>query len=285
MEITAALVKELRDETGVGMMECKKALMENGGDKEKAKLWLRERGMSRAAAKSERVTTEGIVEVAVNVDATAGVLVELNCETDFVAKNEDFTQFSKDVAALALKHGTGDLDAVKTLKMASGETVAEKLLGLFTKIGENMSLRRVRYFSTTKGTVVGYTHMDGKIGTIVVIEPATGDAVKELGKDLAMHVAACAPKYLTSKDVDPAELEQEKELARKKLLEQKKPAEMVEKILVGQMSKFYKEVCLVEQPFVKDQDISVGKLVADKAKGATITAFGRFLRGEGIEKK
>ena len=280
MEITAALVKELRDETGVGMMECKKALMENSGDMEKAKLWLRERGMSRAAAKSGRATTEGIVEVLVNDAATAGVLVELNCETDFVGKNEDFTQFAKDVAAVVLKNGTSDLEAVKSLKMASGETVAEKLVVLFTKIGENMNLRRVRYFSTAKGTVAGYTHMGGKIGTIVVIEPGTGQDVKELGKDLAMHVAASAPKYLTSKDVDPVELEQEKDLARKKLLEQKKPAEMVEKILVGQMTKFYKEVCFVDQPFVKDPEISIGKLVDAKAKGSAITAFGRFLLGE-----
>ena len=285
MQITAALVKELRDETGVGMMECKKALTENGGDMEKAKLWLRERGMSRAAAKAGRATTEGTIEVLVNDEATAGVLVEVNCETDFVGKNEDFIKFAKDVAALVLKNKTGDIDAVKALKMDSGETVAEKLVALFTKIGENLNLRRVRYFSAAKGTVVGYTHMGGKIGTMVVIEPGTGDAVKELGKDLAMHVAAAAPKYLTSKEVDPTELEQEKELARKKLIEQKKPAEMIEKILIGQMTKFYKEVCFVDQPFIKDPDMTVGKLVESKAKGSSITAFDRFFLGEGIEKK
>jgi elongation factor Ts len=285
MEITASLVKELREKTGVGMMECKKALQENGGDLEKAIIWLRERGLSRAAKKAGRVTSEGLVEVLVSADATAGVVVEVNCETDFVSKNDDFKNFTKTVAELALTKKIGDAEALAGEKLASGETVQDRITALIATIGENLSLRRVALLTTNAGTIAGYIHMGGKIGALVRIEPATGDVVKELGKDLAMHVAAAAPKYLNETEVDPAELEQEKDLARKKLAEQKKPADMIEKILAGQMVKFYKEVCFVEQGFIKDPNISIKKLVEEKAKGAQVTGFVRYNLGEGLEKR
>lgn len=284
MAVTAAQVKELREKTGVGMMECKNALQENNGDIEKAILWLRERGLSRAAKKADRVTAEGLVKVLINDSQNAGVLLELNCETDFVSKNEDFQNFSEALARLALDQKINDIEVLKEAQL-NGEKVSDALTALIARIGENINLRRVRSFSTDSGIVAGYTHMGGKIGTIVVLEGSTDESVKELARDLAMHVAASAPRYLSSEDVDPAELEQEKELARKRLQEENKPADLIEKILGGQIQKFYKEVCLVEQAFVKDANQSVKQLLKDLGKGAKITAFARFQLGEGVEKK
>ncbi len=283
--ISATLVKDLREKTGVGMMECKKALEENNGDMEKAILWLRERGLSRAAKKADRVTAEGMVQVYVSPDQAAGVLVEVNCETDFVSKNNDFLKFADDVAQLALDKNTPSVEALMEQKMKSGETVQATLTNLISTIGENLNIRRVQVFKTSNGVVAGYSHMGGKIGTMVVLEGAKGSELVDLGKDIAMHIAAAAPRYMTSNDVDPAELEQERELARKKLIEQNKPENMIDKILQGNMQKFFKEVCLIEQPFVKDQTLSVGKLVEEKGKGAKIKTYARFQLGEGIEKK
>ena len=285
MAITAGQVKELRAKTGVGMMECKKALQENDGDLEKAILWLRERGLSRAAKKADRVTSEGIVQVTVNDDFTAGVVIEVNCETDFVSKNQDFIDFCKEISGIALEGNISDVDALKAAKLASGETVENKLTSLISTIGENLNLRRVKTIKDPEGTIVGYTHMGGKIGTLVQLSGARGDELQELCKDIAMHVAAAAPRYLNSSEVDPAELEQEKDLARKKLLEQNKPENLIDKIMQGQINKFYKEVCLVEQAFVKDPNLSITKLVKEKGKGSTLTSFVRFNLGEGIEKK
>jgi len=285
MAVTATQVKELREKTGVGMMECKKALEENGADLEKAIVWLRERGLSRAAKKADRVASEGVVEVYVNEDQNSGVALELNCETDFVSKNEDFTKFAHEVATLALKNRVQDVDALSGLKMPSGSTVADALTGLINKIGENMRLRRVTVLSSANGTVAGYTHMGGKIGTLVLLEGAKGDKAVELAKDLAMHVAAAAPKYLNSTEVDTTELDQERDIARKKLVEEKKPENLIEKILEGQIKKFYKEVCLVEQAFVKNPDIAVQKLVETSGTNGKLTGFVRFQLGEGIEKK
>lgn len=281
--ISAGQVKDLREKTGVGMMECKKALEENSGDMEKAILWLRERGMSRAAKKADRVAAEGIVEIYVNDDHNAGVALELNCETDFVSKNPDFTKFATEAAALALKNRFTDVDALGQAKMANGNTVAANLTEMIQKIGENMKLRRVTVVSSSNGTVAGYTHMGGKIGTLVVLEGKKGAETATLGKDIAMHVAAAFPRYLSSSDVNPAELEQEREIARKKLIEEKKPEAMIEKILDGQMKKFFKEVCLVEQAFVKDPDTTIAKLV--EKNGVKLGSFVRYQLGEGIEKR
>lgn len=283
MSITAGMVKDLREKTGVGMMECKKALEENAGDMEKAIVWLRERGMSRAAKKEGRTAAEGLVEVLVSPDHKAGVLVELNCETDFASKNEEFRKLAHDVATLAHKNKMGSADELLSAKLPAGGTVKEALTGLIAKIGENMQLRRVKVLTVNNGIVAGYSHMGGKIGTLVAIEGAAG--ADELAKDVAMHIAAANPRYLVDAEVDASELEQEKEIARKRLQEEGKPADLIEKILVGQMKKFYKEVCLTEQAFIKDPNVSVAKHVDNVKKGAKISSFSRFQLGEGIEKK
>ena len=285
MSIPALMVKELREKTGVGMMECKKALEENSGDMEKAILWLRERGMSRAAKKADRVAAEGMIQVQISADKKSGVLVELNCETDFVSKNEDFSGFVQEVANIALTKKMSNTEELLTAKMKNGNDVKGNLTELIAKIGENMNLRRVQVASTSNGVVSGYTHMGGKIGTLVVLEGATGNDVEDIGKDLAMHVAAAAPRYMVEADVNATELEQERELARKKLAEEGKPADMIEKILVGQMKKFFKEVCFIEQAFIKDPGVTVAKHVENTKKGLKVASFARFHLGEGIEKK
>jgi len=284
--ITATQVKELREKTGVGMMECKKALSENNGDMEKAIIWLRERGLSRAAKKADRVAAEGIVEVMVSPDNSSGILLELNCETDFVSRNPEFTAFARTLAEMALKENITDVDKLGTMKFPkSSATVNDQLTSLVTTIGENMKLRRVGILKVPNGVVAGYSHMGGKIGTLVGIDGAKGEAALETCRDLAMHVAAASPKYLTSAEVDNSELETEKEIARKKLREEKKPDNLIEKILEGQMKKFYKEVCLIEQAFVKDPDTTVAKVVEKVGAGAKLKGFLRFALGEGIEKK
>lgn len=284
MSITAGMVKELREKTGVGMMECKKALEENQGDLDKAILWLRERGLSRAAKKADRVAAEGIVKVKTSADHHTGVVLELNCETDFVSKNEDFQKFADQVAELALTSKVRDLESLTALKLGN-ETVDATLTALIAKLGENMKFRRYGLLSTQKGTIEGYTHMGGKIGTLVQLDGAEGPEVQELGKDLAMHAAATGPRYLKSDEVDAGEIETEKELGRKKLVEENKPENMHEKILAGQIQKFYKEICLTEQAFVKDPGVSIKQVVTEKGKGAHLSAFLLFKLGEGIEKK
>lgn len=283
VQISAAQVKDLREKTGVGMMECKKALEENAGDMEKAIVWLRERGMSRAAKKADRIAAEGVVEILVNETGTAAAVLEVNCETDFVAKNEDFRKMVRDAAALALKSNCNDIEKLAEMKLADGVTIKDTIAGLIQKIGENMRLRRVLTISAPNGHISSYIHMGGRIGTAVVLEGKKD--VAELGKDIAMHIAAASPRYLNRTEVDTSELEQEKEIARKKLIEEKKPEAMIEKIIDGQMNKFYKEVCLVEQAFVKNPDVSITKLLESADKNLKISKFVRYALGEGIEKK
>lgn len=285
MSITAAQVKELREKTGVGMMECKKALQENSGDMEKAILWLRERGMSRAAKKADRIAAEGSVFIQVSDDKSKGVVVEVNCETDFVSKNNDFVSFVEEVANVALSQEISSVDQLMETNMASGQSVANTITALIAKIGENLKLRRVQVLKAENGVVGGYTHMGGRIGTLVALSGSQGDAAEALVKDLAMHVAAASPRYLKSSDVDTSELDQEREIARKKLEEEGKPADLIDKILVGQMQKFFKEICLVDQQFVKDPSLSITKLLKQSGLNADISAFSRFALGEGIEKK
>lgn len=282
--ISASMVKDLREKTGVGMMECKKALEENSGDMEKSIVWLRERGMSRAAKKADRVAAEGMVHFAISDKGNNAALLEINCETDFVSKNEEFRSFVTETAKIALDNNINDIEKLSTMKLASGATVDETIKGLIQKIGENMKLRRIHTI-TSNGQITGYSHMGGKIGTLVVLEGANSPEVKEVGKDIAMHIAAAFPRYLSRNEVDTTELNQEREIARKKLIEEKKPEAMIEKILEGQMNKFYKEVCLIEQAFVKDPDISITKLLEKTDKNLKLTKFLRFQLGEGIEKK
>lgn len=283
--ISASMVKDLREKTGVGMMECKKALEENAGDMEKAIVWLRERGMSRAAKKADRIASEGMVHFVIGEKGDSAALLEVNCETDFVSKNEEFRAFVTETANLALKSDINDVEKLAAMKLSSGSTVDETIKGLIQKIGENMKLRRVQTVKAPNSHIYGYSHMGGRIGTLVVLEGATGANVAETGKDIAMHVAAAFPRYLNRTEVDTTELAQERDIARKKLVEEKKPEAMIEKILEGQMNKFYKEVCLVEQAFVKDPDTSITKLLEKTDKNLKLTKFLRFQLGEGIEKK
>lgn len=284
MGITASQVKELRQATGVGMMECKKALTENGGDFEKAVVWLRERGMARAAKKSGRTAAEGIVQFMINDTRTEAAIVELNCETDFAGKNEDFRKFAEDVTRLALENKVNSIEELKSLEW-DDSSVEKKLTGLIAKVGENMTLRRVHYVSSPQGTISGYSHMAGKIGTLVVLDGESSEKAATVGNDLAMHVAASSPKYLSSESVPVSELDQEKEIARKRLREQGKPEAIIDKALMGQVSKYYADVCFFDQPFVKEPKLSVLKYFKQSGVKGEISAYVRYQLGEGIEVK
>jgi len=282
--VTAAQVKELREATGVGMMECKKALVENNGDMDKAVLWLRERGMARAANKAGRTAAEGLVQFGIAPNGKEAVIVELNCETDFAAKNEDFRSFVSKVTQLALAMKSADAEALAAANMG-GVSVATKLSELIAKVGENMTLRRVKYLSCPQGFIAGYNHMGGRIGTLVAFEGEASPKAVEVGNDLAMHVAASAPRYFAREEVAASELEQEKEIARIRLKEQGKPDDIIEKALMGQVNKFYGEVCLLDQPFVKEPKLTVSAYVKQSGAKVSPKAFVRFQLGEGIEVK
>ena len=290
-EIKASLVKELREKTGAGMMECKKALSETNGDLDAAIDFLRKKGMSVAEKKAGRVANQGLVGVVVN--GKEGAVVELNSETDFVAKNTDFQKFLGDVMAVAVAK-KGDVDAIKSADL-NGKTVADTLTSLIATIGENMNLRRSGYVSVGQGVVVPYVHTAtvpgmGKIGVLVALE-STGDmaALQETGKKIAMHIAAANPRFLAVSDVDTATIEHEKGIYAEQAKNSGKPAAIIEKMVEGRMRKFYEEVVLLEQAFIMDPDKKVKDIVADLAKsvGADVKlmAFVRFGLGEGIEKK
>jgi elongation factor Ts len=282
-QVTAELVKQLREQTGVGMMECKKALTENEGSIEKAVLWLRERGLSRAASKSGRTTAEGSVGVSVSANGKEAVLVEMNCETDFSAKNADFIRFVGDLTQLALTNKVTSVEKLASLTM-NGTPVADALTALIQKIGENMQLRRVKYVAVDQGVISGYTHMGGKIGTLAVFTGESNEKTVEVAKDVAMQIAAASPKYLKRELVPAAEVEQEKELGRKKLLEEGKASDKLEMILAGQINKYFAEICLVDQAFVKEPKLSVSKYIQSTGIKAELTDFVRFQLGEGIER-
>jgi elongation factor Ts len=292
-EITASLVKELREKTGAGMMDCKKALGETAGDVEKAVDWLRTKGLSAASKKAGRVAAEGLVGVA--ADGTRGAVVEVNAETDFVGRNDQFQKFVAAATKLALENG-GDLAKVAAAPFpGTGRDVQGELTNLIATIGENMSLRRAASLSVSDGVVVAYTHNAvapdlGKIGVLVALE-STGDKAKlgALGKQLAMHVAATNPQSLTVADLDQAAIERERAVLAEKAGQQGKTAEIVAKMVEGGLRKFHQEVVLLEQAFVMDGKTKVSKVVEDSAKqvGAPVrlTGFLRFALGEGIEKK
>ena len=283
MTIKASQVKELRQATGVGMMECKKALVETSGDLQKAIVWLRERGLSRAQKKAGRTAAEGIISLALSSDNKAACLVEINCETDFAAKNADFLSFANEMASLALESKVTDIESLKA-QAYKGSTVAEQLTQLIAKVGENMNLRRLKLIeASAEGFVVAYDHMQGKIGSLVALKGEFSEQGKELGLDLAMHVAAAAPRYLDRTLVKAEELEQEKEIARNNLKKQGKPDELIEKILLGQVNKFYGEVTFVDQPFIKEPKLSVTKYVQQSGLKLEIADYARFQLGDGIE--
>ncbi len=291
MAVTAQMVKELRTLTSAGMMDCKKALVETNGDMDEAVKYLREKGLAKAAKKAGRVASEGISTLLISEDGKKGVVLEVNSETDFVAKNEDFIGFAKAVAKLIVD---GDIATMEQLKAApfgaSGESVEETLQALIGKIGENMSLRRFETLTVENGSVSGYVHGNGKMSVIMAVETTAPTAdYAEMAKDICMQVAAMNPKFVSKDDVDQAYLDEEREVLMQQALNEGKPQAIVEKMVVGRLNKSLKEVCLLEQVFVKDSDLTVGKLVANKAKelGADIkiTAFKRYEVGEGIEKK
>ena len=289
MSITAAMVSELRKKTGAGMMDCKKALTETAGNMDEAVDFLRKKGLSAAAKKSGRVASEGAVAAAAN--GTVGAIVEVNAETDFVAKNEAFQTFVAGVRDLVLGTEAADVEVLKTLDYpGTGRTVAEELTHQIATIGENMGIRRLARVDAGQGVVTSYIHGNGKIGVLVELQTeSTDEKVAALGKQLAMHVAAAAPQYLDRDSVPAAIVEKEKEIMRVKAIESGKPEKIVEKIILGQINKYFGEVCLLEQAFVIDPDQKVGKLVAALAKelGTEIklNSYVRFQLGEGIEKK
>ena len=291
-EITAASVKELRERTGAGMMVCKKALAEAGGDMEAAIDWLRAKGLSAAAKKAGRTASEGLVGVA--VEGNRGAVVEVNSETDFVAKNEIFQDFVRNVAKLALKNGT-DVEALGACQYPEGGTVQEKLTDNIAKIGENQSLRRAAVVEVNQGAVIPYVHNQvaaglGKIGVLVALESSAPAATLEtLGKQIAMHVAAANPLALTADDLDVDLLERERSIAMEKAKESGKPQNIIEKMVEGGLAKFRKENALTSQLFVMDGKTPVGDVVASAARdagtGIELKGFVRFQLGEGIEKK
>lgn len=275
--ITAALVKELRERSGAGMMECKKALVAANGDIEVAMDEMRKSGQAKADKKAGRVAADGKIEIKLSDDAKTAVMIEINSETDFVARDESFNRFTSDVADLALQTQTAEIDVLNTEKMPIGETVEEARKNLISKIGENIQLRRV-LFVATSGVIGAYVH-GGRIGVLVDMEG--GDA--ELAKDIAMHVAASNPIVVSPSDVPEDVIAREKEIYIAQAQESGKPAEIIEKMIGGRMTKFLDEVSLVGQPFVKDPSQKVADLL--KANNAKVINFTRFLVGEGIEKE
>jgi elongation factor Ts len=284
-EITAALVKDLRETTGAGMMDCKKALVEAGGDIQGAIDWLRKKGLAAAAKKSGRVASEGLIGIALG-DAKAA-MVEINAETDFVARNEAFQAFVETAARLALESGE-DIEALKAAAYpGTGRNLAEELVHLVATIGENMILRRVAVVSVPGGVVASYMHGAlkpglGKIGVLVGLEGKVDEALEALGRQVGMHVAATRPDSLTIAEVDPAALEREKNILSDQARASGKPEAIIEKMVEGRIKKFYEDVVLLEQVWVHDGESRVKAVVA-KA-GANITRFVRFHLGEGIEK-
>ena len=290
MAVTAQLVKELRERTGAGMMDCKKALVETDGDIDKAIDLLREKGLSKAAKKAGRIAAEGLVKVAFSPDHKAAAVVEVNSETDFVAKNEEFVQFVDNLAELALNAESDDLESFRALPYEGEGTVADALNSKIAKIGENMNIRRIHKLSTPGVVYTRYLHGGGKIGVIVGIETeATADEIALCAKDVAMQVASMSPKFVNESQVDPAWLESEKEIAKQQLLNEGKPEAMLERIIPGKVKAILKEVCLVDQKFVKNSDQTVAQYVEEEAKklgkSMKVVEMVRYEVGEGIEKK
>ena len=289
MAVTAALVKELRERTGAGMMDCKKALVETDGDIEKAIDYLREKGIMKAQKKAGRIAAEGLVRVAFGEGNKTASIVEVNSETDFVAKNEEFIEFVEDLAKEVLVKGNMPMEQFMAEPFGEG-TVQETLTAKVAKIGENLSIRRFAKVEEDGVVYVGYTHGGGRIGVIVGIKTdAAADEIAAVGKDVAMQVASMNPKFVNEDGVDPEYLENEKKILTEQVLNEGKKPEMVERIVAGKIKKELKEVCLLDQPFVKDGDVSVQQYVANAAKeigkDMEVVSMIRYEVGEGIEKK
>ncbi len=278
--ITANQVKELREKTGAGMMDCKKVLTETDGDFEKAIELLRERGIAKAAKKSDRIAAEGLVTTYISEDGKVGTVVEVNAETDFVAKNDEFKKFVADVAKQVAEKNPANVEELLAQPSIAelDKTVQEVLTNKIATIGENMSIRRFERFESNN-LIESYIHGEGKIAVLVEMENGT----KDLAKDVCMQIAAARPEYLDRDAVPQERVDKEMEILKAQAMNEGKPAEIAEKIVLGRIGKFYGEICLVEQEFVKDPDIKVGKLV--ESKGSKIVRFARFEKGEGLEKR
>ena len=275
--VTASLVKELREKTGAGMMDCKKVLTETDGDLEKATELLRERGIAKAAKKSGRVAAEGIVEAYISED---GAIVEVNSETDFVGKNEEFRTFVMNVAKQVVEKNPADVESLLAQDSIEepGKTVQEVLVGKIATIGENLNIRRFARFAS-EGLVEKYIHGDGKIAVLINMKKGS----KEVAKDVCMQIAAARPEYLNEESVPAERIEKEKEILKIQTMNEGKPEAIAEKIVEGRIGKFFSEICLLDQQFVKNPDIKVSQLL--KEKDAEVVEFARFEKGEGIEKK
>lgn len=287
--ISAKSVKELRERTGAGMMDCKKALTETDGDIERAVEVLREKGLAAAAKKSGRVAAEGLVKTYISEDKKSGAIVELNCETDFVAANEDFVAFADTLAKIATTTTATTVEEFVNEKFDGEATIQEALTGLIARLGENMTVRRFVKFALENGVVKSYIHGGGRIGVLVEVACDTeSPAVEEVAKELCMQIAAANPLFLSKEEVDQDSIEKEKEIYRVQALNEGKPEKIVEKMVMGRIQKYYKEVCLLEQLWVKDGDKTITKFIEEKAKEAgspiKVNRFVRFERGEGIEK-
>ena len=278
--VTAALVKELREKTGAGMMDCKKVLTETDGDMEKAIELLRERGIAKAAKKSGRVAAEGLVEAVISEDGKTGAIIEVNSETDFVAKNEEFKTFVENVANQVLKTNPKDVEELlaQPAMFEEGKTVQESLVGKIATIGENLTIRRFARFES-EGLVEKYIHGDGKIAVLVNMKK--GDSI--VAKDICMQIAAARPEYVRREEVPEERVAKEMEILKVQTMNEGKPEAIAEKIVQGRIGKFYEEICLVDQAFVKDPNMKISELL--KQKDAEVAEFARFEKGEGIEKK
>lgn len=279
MAITAQMVKELREKTGAGMMDCKKALTETNGDMEKAIDWLREKGIAKAAKKADRIAAEGMTYVA--AEGNTAVILEVNSETDFVAKNESFQTLVKELAAHLLKQKPASLDEALGQTMDNGATVQDYINEAIAKIGEKITLRRFAVVNKADGETFGaYLHMGGRISVLTLL---AGNASEEVAKDVAMHIAALHPKYVSREDVPEEELNREREVLKQQALNEGKPENIVEKMVEGRLKKFYEDVCLLEQAFVKNPDVTVRQYV--ESNGVTVKQFIRYEVGEGLEKR
>ena len=279
--VTAAMVKELRERTGAGMMDCKKALSESGGDMGKAVEYLREKGLAAAAKKAGRIAAEGLVVAKVESGNKKAALVEVNCETDFVAKTDEFKAFVEKIADAALQSNPATLEDLLQAKVENGTVnllVTEKI----SKIGENISVRRFEIFTTVEGTVEAYIHGAGRIGVLVEVVGDSGKALP-LAKDMAMQVAASRPEFVTRDQVPAETVEKEKEILKVQAMNEGKPANIAEKMVTGRIDKFFKDICLMEQPFIKDSDINVAKMLLENQ--VTVSRFARFELGEGLQKR
>lgn len=290
--VTAQLVKELRELTGAGMMDCKKALSETGGDLKKAVDVLREKGLSSAAKKAGRIAAEGVVSSYVSNDFSKGTLVELNCETDFVAINPLFVGLSKEICEIASKNSCDNVSDIENLNYKFSDefpTVKDAIVGLVAKLGENISLRRVVNYYSNDGVINTYIHGDGKIGVVIELKSdLKNEEVVKVAKDLCMQVAATNPMFLDINSVDQSVVEKERQILKTQALNEGKPEQVVEKMVEGRIKKYFQEICLVEQGFVKDPDLTVKKFIENKSKELgskiEIVRFSRFEKGEGIEK-